>query len=403
MSARLAALDFITDCLRIQDTPAHHEMLHSTVVSRRLDWPTILAIADSQKIAPALWIALKSRKLIEYLPVEVRGLLFKAYLINVLINRDFKEQAIGAARQLNRIGVEPILLKGSASLFIKTFDDPGSRVMVDLDILVPKKAAQECWNALCALGYLPTEDNLHSYIDYEGQHHHLKPLYHPGNHGTIEIHRDALPNSVACILPTSLIWEQSEPIVNQLSCVTIRVPSPTHRVLHNLLHSDLINQTYVRGRISLRSLHELAMMQAHYQKSVDWKTIRKLMDRGGQTEVLRAALYLTHRLFGSPIPDQIDPTLNSVIHCARTRLQVRWNWLDQFVDRVFWFTTENICERYHCEDRFWPVTKGRVRLAAHLSCKYTSRAFNWIKQHLYLYSLYSSGIIIAFNSIQNLE
>jgi len=40
------------------------------------------------------------------------------------------------------------VLKGAASFFVKIFDDPGSRVMVDLDILVPQKAAEDCWNIL---------------------------------------------------------------------------------------------------------------------------------------------------------------------------------------------------------------------------------------------------------------
>lgn len=404
MNQRLAAFDFITECIGIRDTTDINNTLHSTVISGHLDWPTILAITNANKIAPTLWVALRKRKLVEYLPNEIRQHLFNIYLLNLLKNRDFIEQTIEVVRLLNSVGIKPILLKGSVSLFVKTFDDPGSRMMVDLDILVPKKSAEECWNTLGVLGYLPIEDRPDLSIDYQGTHHHLRPLYHQRKYGTIELHKDALPTSAARILPTRLIWERAEAIINQ-SGIVMSAPSPTHRVLHNLLHSDLINKNHVRGRISLRSLHELAMMQNLYQERIDWETIWQLMDKGSQAKILRSSLYLTNRLFGSPIPDQIDPTLSSAIHCARTRLQVHWNWLDQFVERAFWFTTENICERYHCKDRFWPVAKGRVRLAAHLSCKYTSRAFNWtfnwIKRNLY--SLYSSSIIIAVNLNQGLE
>jgi hypothetical protein len=249
--------------------------------------------------------------------------------------------------------------------------------MVDLDILVPKKSAEECWNTLCTLGYLPIEDNPHFYVDYQDSHHHLRPLYRPREYGKIEIHRDALPNSAARILPTSLIWEQSEPVVNDLG-IGMRVPSPTHRVLHNLLHSDLINQTHVRGRIDLRSLHELVRMQVVERERLDWQAIRERMDRGGQGRILRASLYLAHRYFGSPQPDYIRPTLGAVVHYARTRLQVRWDWTKELVDRVFWFSTPDICERYHCDDRFWSVTKGRVRFAAYLACKYSKRALRLI-------------------------
>jgi hypothetical protein len=155
----------------------------------------------------------------------------------------------------------------------------------------------------------------------------------------------------------------------------MRVPSPTHRILHNLLHSDLINQTYARGKIALRSLHELVTIQVVEQERIDWQTIQQRMDRSGQAKVLRASLYLTHRYFGSPLPDCMRPTLGAVAHHARTRLQVRWHWLDEFVERAFWFSTPSICERYHCDDSFWSVTKGRLRLATQIACKYSSRAF----------------------------
>lgn len=71
-----------------------------------------------------------SWELAEYLPAGACERLFKIYLLNTLNNKNFREQTT-AARQLNSNGIEPILLKGSASLFVKTFHGPGSRVMAD--------------------------------------------------------------------------------------------------------------------------------------------------------------------------------------------------------------------------------------------------------------------------------
>lgn len=381
MNARLAALDFITGCLNVHRGPAIAEGLHSLIVSRRLNWDTILDIAQIQRIAPALWTALRNRGLVEHLPFKVRDDLFKLHLLNTLRNKGLREQAIEAVRQLNSIGVEPILLKGGVSLFVETFDSPGSRVMADLDILVPKEAAEDCWNGLLTLGYCPIEDNPHFHIDYRHRHHHLRPLYRPDGYGMIEIHRDALPNSAARILPTSTIWEQSEPVINPLG-PTISVPSPTHRVLHNLLHSDLINQTYASGKISLRSLHELAMMQAVYRDRIDWETIGRLMNGGGQAHLLRASLYLSYRLFGGSIPNPIRPTYRAMAHYVRTRLQVRWNWLDRLVERMLWFSSENICTHYKCDDSFWPVVNGRIKLATFLAGKYSYQFCRWIGQQI---------------------
>jgi hypothetical protein len=102
------------------------------------------------------------------------------------------------------------------------------------------------------------------------------------------------------------------------------------------------------------------------------------MEQGGQGRVLRATLYLAHRYLGSSMPDRLHPTAGALAHHARTRLQFRWPWLDEFVERLFWFSTASICERYHCDDRFWPVARGRIRLATHLAGKYSGRAFRLI-------------------------
>jgi hypothetical protein len=372
VNPRLGALDFITACLGLRSKTAIQNTLRSAVTAGSLGWCAVVDIANNHLITPALWVALRERELLEILPSDVREYLRELYRLNTIRNEHLRTQVIEAIQRLNSVGVEPILLKGGASLFSNIFEDPGSRVMADLDILVPLRAAENCWNALLALGYSPIVND----FDYS-DHHHLRPLYRPGEYGTIEIHRDALPASAARILPTALIWEQSEPVVNECG-IALRVPSPTHRVLHNLLHSDLINQTHVRGRISLRSLHELALMQALYRERLDWEAIRRLMEQGGQGRVLRATLYLAHRYFGSSMPDRMRPTPGAVAHYARTRLQVRWHWLDEFVERAFWFSTPSICERYHCDDRFWSVAKGRLRLATQLACKYSSQAFRLI-------------------------
>ena len=65
MNQQLAAFDFITECIGIRDTTDINEILHSTVISGHLDWPTILAISNAKKIASTLWVALRKRKLVE--------------------------------------------------------------------------------------------------------------------------------------------------------------------------------------------------------------------------------------------------------------------------------------------------------------------------------------------------
>ncbi len=177
-------------------------------------------------------MALRNRGLVDKLPTQVHEYLWKIHLLNTLKNRRLREQALEAVGELNSIGVEPVLLKGGASLFVKTFDDPGARIMADLDILVPGSEAKGCWDKLRTVGYIPIELE----FDYSS-HHHLRPLYRPGDWGVIEIHRQPLPASTAALLPSELIWRHVAPI--RESGVAMAAPAPTFRILHNVLHSAL--------------------------------------------------------------------------------------------------------------------------------------------------------------------
>jgi hypothetical protein len=369
-NARLSAIDFIVDCIGVRGAPNNDERLRDAITSGCLDWRIVIDVAYTQKVTPALWVALRNRKLIENLPNQIQEYLWKVHLLNTLKNKRFKEQALEVGNRLNSIGVEPMLLKGGASLFVSVFDDPGTRVMSDLDILVPSSEAKACWDSLRALGYLPLDYDL----DYS-RHHHLRPLYRPGGYGKVEIHREPLFGETAAILPTELIWKRTEPIHE--SGVEMVVPEPTFRILHNFLHAALTNRAYTRGDIALRSLHELALTQVVYERNIDWSCIRQLMRRSGKQGILNAWLYSAHRWFGSPLPDGMALTSGVVAHYIRVRLQARWNWTQRIIDRSLWFSTPDICERYQCNKDFMSLMTGRARLAAYLSRKYTSQAFCW--------------------------
>lgn len=362
MNTREVALDFIAGCLSVRSVSDADRALGTVIGSGYLDWQVLIDLALAHRVAPALWVAVLRRGFAVELPSKVREYLWKIYLLNALRNRRLKQQAISTVRVLNSIGIEPVLLKGGASLFDKTFGDPSSRVMADLDMLVPRDHADHCWSVLRSNGYDPIGGN----YDYS-RHHHLMPLLHAEEEGAIEIHREALPRSAAAIMPSTLVWTHNQSIKE--SGVVFHVPDPTTRILHNILHAALVNRGYARGDISLRSLHELALIQSQYEKQIDWRSIRTLMDRGGKSKVLNAWVYAAHRLFAGPMPDGLRPTRRVVAHYTRTRLQVRWRRTEDIIEKAMWFSARDICERYQCNEGFVSVAKGRVRLAASLSCR----------------------------------
>lgn len=330
MNPRFHALDFLTSCLSLQKSPESNALLRQNISAGYPNWHKVIALANANLVTPTLWVALRDRGLATSLPDHVRQYLFKLHALNSRRNRRLREQAAEAVRHINAIGVTPILLKGAASLFVPTYDDPGSRTMIDLDLLVPPRDADRCWGRLHTEGYVPIEDN----FDYS-RHNHLRPLSRDGYYGTIEIHRHALrilrtgrvlgaslmSDEVAHI--TNLILQNAVPISGPN--VTIAVPAPTERTLHCLLHSSMADKNAYRcGTLPLRSLHELALLQTQLDGQIDWEGIRQLLGRGRKLPVLNAWLYLAHKLFGTQLPPDVPPTIGAVLHYLRTKMQARW-------------------------------------------------------------------------------
>ena len=331
MNSRLVALDTIAAFLKVDKTPENVAALDRKITSGRIDWPGVISLANMNFISPTLWAELRSHELDRNIPGDVRDYLDEIHRLNTVRNQRLREQTIEMVRAFNTIDVEPVLLKGAASLFVKTYQDLGSRMLTDIDILVPREKAEDCWNLLRTRGYSPLDDD----GNYDAPHHHLRPLIRLGEYAVVEIHRDVLmSSSTGRLFGVSLTHEDTDRITLMVADraryvhgegVAMYIPDPTSRVLHCLLHSAFQElNAYRSGILPLRSIHELALLQYLFATEIDWDTISHLLSAGGKPKLLRAWVYLAHRLFGSALPSGWEATPRMRAHYARCRLQARW-------------------------------------------------------------------------------
>ena len=178
----------------------------------------------------------------------------------------------------------------------------------------------------------------------------------------MEVHRELLPISVAAALPASFAWKQCQSRTE--SGARFSVPSPTVRVLHSFLHTAIVYRSFSRADLSLKALLELASLQRSFGHHIDWGSVRETVVEHGLSGAFDGWMYSLHQLLGDSIPDHVETTLRSRIHLEQVYLQVRWEWTAWVVDRLTWFSAENICNRFACSDRFWSLLNGRVRLAS---------------------------------------
>jgi hypothetical protein len=330
VNARLAALDSLSSCLRVGKTTEHVAALERDITEERIEWSGVISLASARLLSPTLWVELHRHGLLDSVPAEVASYLGEVHRLNTLRNRRLQAQLTELLHKLNATGIEPVLLKGAVSLYAINYDDPGSRMLTDIDILVPRQKAIECWHLLISLGYVPVNDG----GDYS-HHNHLEPLSRAGEYAVVEIHRDVLRSTVTGrLFGVSLTQAETEQITryvnNSAERIVVdgavaRVPSPTARVMHCLLHAALSEfNAYRSGTLPLRSLYELSLLVTLFGDEIDWDLIRNFLKSGRKPQMLQAWIYLAHRLFGCALPPGWEATPRALSHYLRCRLQARW-------------------------------------------------------------------------------
>lgn len=226
-------------------------------------------------------------------PDEVRDF-FEA---SIALNNRRNELIMGAfgrvAAALNAIDVEPIPLKGAATLVAGLFPNPGLRILGDLDILIPAERSDAVLAAVRNIGFEDAE----SLVGPE--YHHLKPLCDRETGTRIELHR-RLSTAGDAIVPADWFVQKTDALLYRGA--RIRLPDVTRRVVHNIVHNQLDSRGFRRGTFELRQLLECARLRVRHPHDIDWEEIDRRFCSAGQGVVLATYLGFAETLLGQPMP-----------------------------------------------------------------------------------------------------
>jgi hypothetical protein len=345
--------------LASQLTAGHHAAPPDRPLAE-LPWEDIVALANWQQVTPALWCGLRAQGVAHLLPGEAQEFLCYLHAQNVKRNGHLHRQIIEETWALNRAGIEPLLLKGGAYLLLDLFGDPGARILCDIDMLVPAEQLDLAWQTLHELGYKANPEEAKRFTD----HHHLPPLYRAGDHASIEIHQRPLHDRADAFLGAAQLWQES--IALDIEGARLRVSDPTSLVLHNILHTQVVNLFHQRGLVCLRHLHDLAHLQHRFGTQVDWARIDALFARHKRSRVLHTYLHLAQQLVNVRPPLGIEPGLSSALHYWRCLARLQWPGVAHLDNGLQNFRAANILKRYHLPDTPTALGVGRLRYAGHL-------------------------------------
>jgi hypothetical protein len=305
----LSALDFLCAVLSPPTGDDLGRRLADVIAAPSFGWTEFADLATDQLVAPAVAHRLDQAGLTERLPDAVTRYFSAAHRLNHIRNAQIDDECMAIAAALNEINITPVFFKGAGALLSGLYDDPASRVMSDLDILVPDARSSDCIGRLLAWGYGADGAPRHP----RDQSHAV--LYPRQGAASVDLHRDVVAYPYQDLLPAQDVLDRAVPYNREGA--TFAVPSATHQAVINAAHAQLHhNHGYIHGRLALRSLLDMALISRRWSSDIDWREVADRFDRTGARTALDFHLIASRELFGL----ENAPITGS----RRARLSVRW-------------------------------------------------------------------------------
>lgn len=337
---------------------------------RAEQWKSVIELANAHYLTPALWRAIQDKGLVDLLPLDASAFLKEAHRLNVARNTRIRVQALEFLEALGDADIKAVVLKGGVHLFEGYGRAFETRMMMDLDLLVPQDCLKESFKIAKELGYQVLVESVHPI-------HHLDPIGRQGDLASIEIHRDV--GLQKHVLPAQDVLRDA--VALNSAELKIHIPNPTHRAVHNIFHSEIeTHNNYAIGRISIRYLHDLSLLRTQHDTHIDWNSVRDHLSRQRYDYLLAGYLYLANRLLGTPMPEAIAISPSARRHYRWCLAQLKWPALKVCVS--FIWAAGHVFRRPWIEYLYgearspFALQYARFRFFMYLANRHKSRSFD---------------------------
>ncbi|MGZ2412732.1 putative nucleotidyltransferase-like protein [Sphingomonas sp. F9_3S_D5_B_2] len=251
------------------------------------DWQPLLQLASDTLTIGMLASAVLGSEIGANAPEAVTGLLRDVLERTHERNRRLKAQFSQFLPVLNAAGVQPIVMRGMASL-IEEQRDRG-RLLSDIDLLVPQSRREDCLDGLRSLGY-------ETFQGFHGPPFSVV-LGRGEDVGMVDLHTDMQPYALG------IDFDRVRPLCNpvKLKAGEALLPSPTCALLLYILHDQLHDGDYWRGLIDVRHLIETPRL---VEAGVDWEQLESYFPAGPARNAMHVHLRTAKRLLGVDIPER---------------------------------------------------------------------------------------------------
>lgn len=281
-----------------------------------IDWMATVAQAARDFALPMLATALDDAGVRDRAPADVAAYLDYALTANAKGNAAIRMQALAIGQALDAAGVTGVLLKGAAWLF-EPGPASGDRMMRDIDLLVASGDLDTAMRALALAGFLPSGT-----IGTEQAHIHEWPLEHAGHPVSVEVHT-ALSTRTRMLSGADMLAEAVRVAPG------LAIPSPRHRILHNVIHGEIVNGNRAGGIIDLREAMDLGRLMQAAMTTLDWTALAREANERGMGPALSGGLHKAAFVSACTVPEPFARDARGRRHLRRCLMQRRWSLLDR--------------------------------------------------------------------------
>ncbi|RLA68686.1 MAG: hypothetical protein DRG09_07470, partial [Epsilonproteobacteria bacterium] len=295
-----ARLDSLFTLTEIISQSSDREKIKQKILSDSIDWLSVVEIANTHFLTAALYFSLFDKELLNLIQDdELIAYLEQIYTINLHRNQHIIEQSKDMTEILLEKDIKPVFLKGTASLLENDYRDVGMRFLSDIDFCIFESDFTQAKEKLLSVGYIP--DMSDPGIKDIEKHHHWWPMYHQDWDIIIEIHKSILT------FPYSHLLECSENTCQNSSYYPeMTMLSPTFRLIHTYIHSDIVDRNYALKKMDLRQLYEMSIIIDNHISQIDWKYIEDFFKREKLWNQFNNRLCLINALFNVRSPISVE-------------------------------------------------------------------------------------------------
>jgi hypothetical protein len=228
------------------------------IPAAQIFWDRLIQFGSNQLVLPAIFGALKRKKLVDHAPIDLVFYLQEITDLNQKRNIAIIKQIDFLSKLFNKHQIDYVFLKGAAMLITKPYDAINERMVGDIDILVSENDLSRLQKLLIDEGFreVSNEFSFTKGVFPENYHKHLKRIAHPNYIAAVEIHRRLLIKENHLIAPKNVIENKVQPKHGQWT------PSNYHLWQHAILNWQYNDNGISQNELAFRTLVDVLYLES---------------------------------------------------------------------------------------------------------------------------------------------